>query len=141
MASKQQLNSMFGMCVTDIVNMKIEFVNNKWVEHNITDNDIQKELNERLEKKYKNFLSYAYNRYELWYMIKKISEKEDNIIYYDTDSIKLENAKKYAYLFEDRNNEIILENEKVAKDRGLKEDCFYAYTKKGTKKGSRNMGK
>lgn len=141
MASKQQLNSMFGMCVTDIVNMIIEFVNNEWVEHDITDNDIQKELNERHEKKYKNFLSYAwgvwttaYNRFELWHMIKKISEKEDNIMYYDTDSIKLENAKKYAYLFEERNNEIILENEKVTKDRGLKEDCFYAYTKKGTKK-------
>ena len=67
-------------------------------------------------------------------MIKKISEKEDIIIYYDTDSIKLENAKKYAYLFEERNNEIILENEKVTKDRELKEDCFYAYTKKGVKK-------
>lgn len=141
MASKQQLNSMFGMCVTDIVNKNIIFEENEWKEDEINDADIEKEITERTEKKYKNFLSYswgvwctAYNRCELWYMIDLLTQKEDTVIYYDTDSIKLKDAGKYSKFFEQRNKEIIKENEKAAEERGLKKDCFYAYTKKGTKK-------
>lgn len=138
MFSKQQLNSMFGMCVTDPVNADIVWVENKWKEKPITNDTIQERLEYLRSRPYENFLSYswgiyctAYNREELWDMILAINEND--VVYYDTDSVKFLNPKKYAHLFEERNKKIIAENKKACTFHGFPKDCFIKTKPSGKK--------
>lgn len=121
---KQFLNSLYGMQVMDPVQPKISFNNNEWSARANTDEDIKTTLEELHEKKYKNYLSYfhgccvtAWARLDLWTMIDRIVKAggSDDIIYYDTDSLKIKNYKKYVNLFEERNKEIINENKEASK--------------------------
>lgn len=121
---KQFLNSLYGMQVMDPVQPKISFNNNEWSARANTDDDIKATLEELHEKKYKNYLSYfhgccvtAWARLDLWTMIDRIVKDggSNDIIYYDTDSLKIKNYKKYVNLFEERNKEIIKENKEASK--------------------------
>lgn len=87
--SKQFLNSIFGMMVTDIVQENISFDGRRWTTELM---DIETELEKLRNKPYKNFLAYqhgifitAYARYNLMSVVNKIG---NDVIYCDTDSIK-----------------------------------------------------
>lgn len=89
MQSKQFINALYGMKVTDIVNESWEFINYKWVQEH---QDIDKVLDELRNKPYKNYLSYqhgvwvtAYARRALWDIILQIDKE---VVYVDTDSVK-----------------------------------------------------
>lgn len=101
--SKQMLNSIYGMCVTDIIRAEIEYnyTDNSWCD------EIQKifslqEQEEQLQKEnesQKRFLFYpwgiyvtAYARRALW---SGILEFKDDYIYSDTDSIYVYNNGKH----------------------------------------------
>lgn len=119
------------MQVMDPVQPKIKFNNNEWSAEPNTDLDIIETLEDLHNKKYKNYLSYfhgccvtAWARLDLWTMIIRIRNMggSDSIIYYDTDSLKLKNYKKYLHLFEERNKEIIEANKKVSKHHKISND-------------------
>jgi DNA polymerase elongation subunit (family B) len=109
MQSKQYINSMFGMCVTAIVQADVELYGDEWLVKNLTREVVEHRL-EKLrsfnprEKRY--FLSYswgcwitAYARRNLW----KCIEKHDReVIYCDTDSIFVRGRCDYEWY----NNEI-----------------------------------
>lgn len=95
MQSKQYINSLFGMCVTALIQSDIEYDNaGEWEIKKISEEEVEKRL-EKLrfpnprEKKY--FLSYswgvyvtAYARRNLWECMESC---DDKVIYCDTDSI------------------------------------------------------
>lgn len=106
--SKQYINSMFGMCVTAIVQADVELVNDNWIVKQLTKEVVEHRL-EKLrsfnprEKRY--FLSYswgcwvtAYARRNLW----KCIEKNDiDVIYCDTDSIFVRGRKDFTWYNEE----------------------------------------
>ena len=86
--SKENVNSIFGMMVTDIVRDEYKYENDEWT---LSDVDIDKTLQSYNTSK-KRFLFYlwgvyvtAYNRMNLW---SGIIEFGEDYIYSDTDSIK-----------------------------------------------------
>lgn len=122
--SKGMLNSVYGMCVTDIVKDTTSFDENWYTEKA----DIDEKIKEYNENK-KRFLFYpwgvfvtAYARYNLWNGILNIG---DDYIYSDTDSIKFLHYEKHK-------NYINWYNKRVTEK--LKIMCnFYAIDFKKTK--------
>jgi hypothetical protein len=92
--SKGMLNSVYGMCVTDIVRDEITYTD----EWGSTGANIDEQI-ETYNKSYNRFLYYpwgvwvtAYSRRNLWLGIKNIA---DDYVYSDTDSIKFLNYEKH----------------------------------------------
>lgn len=114
--SKQHINGLYGMCVTNIVNDEIKFLDDEWTTEKT---DIEQAL-----KKYRfnsnSFLLYqwgvwvtSYARHFLRDTILKIEENKrktdfkSDFIYCDTDSIKLTNYKRHKHIFDEYNKQNI----------------------------------
>ena len=134
MQSKQYINSMFGMCVTAIVQADVELVDGEWHTKQLTKEVVEhrleklKSFNPR-EKRY--FLSYswgcwvtAYARRNLW---KCIEANDIDVIYCDTDSIFVRGECDFEWY----NNEITEKLYKACKETGLD----YSKTRPKTVKG------
>lgn len=95
--SKGMLNSVYGMCVTDIVRDEILY-NEGWELNRFSDDDVIEQIQKYNDSK-NRFLYYpwgvwvtAYARKNLWEGILNIGE---DYVYSDTDSIKLLNYEKH----------------------------------------------
>lgn len=100
--SKGMLNSVYGMCVTDIVRDEYQY-ENEW---NIVPANVEEQIKKYNEDK-KRFLYYpwgvwvtAYARRNLWEGIFSI---DDDYIYSDTDSIKFVNLEAHKEFIENYN--------------------------------------
>ena len=107
MLSKENLNSLYGMCVTDICREEIKFDNGEWMTQAA---DPEKAINDYNNSKTR-FVSYlwgiactAYARRNLW---RAILECKNDYIYSDTDSIKLLNYESHRSFFERYNQEVV----------------------------------
>ena len=137
MASKELLNSCYGMCVTNPCRDVIEFsLENEeyWTGESC---DIIETL-DKYNKSKSRFLFYAWgvwvtakNRYNLW---RGILECGVDYIYSDTDSIKCTNYDKHATYFENYNNEIINKIKASAKHYKFKLERYIPKTIKGVEK-------
>lgn len=100
--SKEDINSMFGMCVTDICRNEIIY-DNGW---NKFEPDKEKSISS-YNKSVKRFLSYAWGVWVTAYaranLFTGIIECGDDYIYSDTDSIKILNADKHKEYFDKYN--------------------------------------
>ena len=112
--SKGMLNSVYGMCVTDIVRDEILY-NEGWELNKFTNEDMIEQIQKYNDSK-NRFLYYpwgvwvtAYARKNLWEGILNIGE---DYIYSDTDSIKLLNYKKHIPFIKWYNTEL---NKKLKK--------------------------
>lgn len=106
LAAKQQLNSLYGMMVTDIVPSDYDYTEKGWEKASPT---VQSALDDLHKKPYKNFTAYqhgvwitAYARRNLWKIIVQMS---DDVVYVDTDSVKY--VGEHEEIFEKYNEEII----------------------------------
>ena len=97
LVSKGMLNSVYGMCVTDIVRNTIEYTDS-WHITPFTEDDIIEQV-EKYNSSRNRFLYYpwgvwvtAYARRNLWTGILNIG---DDYVYSDTDSIKMLNYEKH----------------------------------------------
>ena len=121
MQSKQFLNSLFGMMVTDILMADIKFKDNTWLEvEDLTADQITDKLQEIHKKWYKNDLAYqwgiwvtAYARRELLEAVLYVGDDE---CYHDTDSVKMLHYWKYFDYFRMKDAEM---------DEKLKAMCDY----------------
>lgn len=135
MQSKQFINSLYGMCVTDIVPLEVEF-NGEWKKQVVDENRIEECIEELHKKSYKNFNAYttgiwvtAWGRYELWNAILQIPEKD--VVYFDTDSVK--NLNDYSQVFEKLNEIVSHETICALRYHGIDENEFIKYTPQGKK--------
>lgn len=119
LVSKENLNSCYGMTVTDICRDEIKYLSNSWTSEkpNIT------EMVEKYNNSVKRFLYYpwgvwvtAYARSNLWLAI---LEFKDDYIYSDTDSVKVVNAEKHMDFIARYNRSVVRKLEKAMKYHGI----------------------
>lgn len=91
MKSKNKLNSIYGMTVTNILNTEIEYHDGEYTEKKMTENEMQ----EALDKYYKNhrsFLNYSWGVFVTAYARRELEDGLNiaglDTIYCDTDSVK-----------------------------------------------------
>lgn len=106
--SKERINSMFGMCVTDICRDKIIYNSDDWIEEKP---DVEQAVLKNNSSK-RRFLYYpwgvwvtAYARKNLWSAILNLGK---DYIYCDTDSVKYINEEEHKDYFE-QYNEIVID--------------------------------
>ena len=107
MRSKNQINSLYGMCVTNPCRDEILYEDDEWGE---VAPDVKKTL-EKYNTSKSRFLFYAwgiwctaYARNNLW---KAIYNLKNDYIYSDTDSVKIFNIDEHKEFFEEYNKDII----------------------------------
>lgn len=135
--AKQFINGLYGMCVTNIVNDEITFINGDWSKNSV---DISTALN-KYKCNYNSFLLYqwgvwvtSYARHFLRETIAKIEDNSkyiDDFIYCDTDSIKITNYPRHKKIIDDYNNENIKQLQEALKFHGINENKIFQKTKKG----------
>lgn len=134
MRSKGMLNSMYGMCVTNIIHEENSYVGDEWEQG-------KPNLNKEIVK-YNNsktrFLFYpwgvfvtAYARRNLW---TGIISAGDDYCYSDTDSIKMENGQNHLSYIEQYNKVVKSKIEHVCDEYDLDVDDFAPFTIKGKQK-------
>lgn len=141
MHSKEMLNSLYGMCVTDIVRENINYSCGKWSK---TEPDIDDKL-----KEYNNdrtrFLFYAwgvfctaYARHNLFDGIKELIDKDNifgcDFIYSDTDSIKGVNYDRHKHYFDEYNKKCEIKLKKMCDYHKLDYAVLYPQNKNGKTK-------
>lgn len=104
---KSLLNSIYGMCVTDIIQNDVIYENDEWGAK-IKSSEEKVKAIEKYNNSKKRFLYYcwgvwitAYARRNLWQIILSL---KDDYVYSDTDSVKFLNRKKHTVLFNEYNN-------------------------------------
>lgn len=107
--SKEQLNSTYGMTVTDILRDEIVFKNG-WDESNNIKIDPEKGL-EKYNTNKDRFLFYVWGIFITAYARRNLAtailEAGADYQYSDTDSVKLSNAEKHNKYFEEYNKQIV----------------------------------
>ena len=108
--SKEDLNSSYGMSVTDIIRDNITVINNEWNKRELTKDEIEKKIREYNEDE-SRFLFYpwgvfitAFARRNLWYTILNVG---DDYVYSDTDSLVLLYPQKHISFIKQYNNQVI----------------------------------
>ena len=131
---KEMLNSLYGMCVTDIVrdDWIYDLDKNEWA-----GSQVSKEGLEEYNNKRSRFLYYpwgvfitAYARRNLW---TGIFELKNDYIYSDTDSLKVLNYEKHKSYF-DNYNKWIVDKLQIIKEMSLCEGNYCPKTIKGEEK-------
>lgn len=104
---KGKFNALYGMCVTNNIKDKVDFINGVWSETPLTNEEIIEAL---LEERKKCFLEFSWGVWcTAWArknLLENVIKLDKDVIYCDTDSIKLT---KYANLkvIEDYNKTVI----------------------------------
>lgn len=138
--AKEFLNSLYGMCVTDIAKDKLEYdtISNIFTSSKLTQEEIQKTL-ERYDNSQSRFLSYvwgvwctAHARATLW--LNGILPLGVDYVYTDTDSVKFLNYEKYKNHFNECNKKVIEELKETSEYYKLPIELFIPTTIKGDKK-------
>lgn len=105
--SKERINSMYGMCVTDICRDKIIYSPTDWTAETPSFSEAISKNN----KSVKRFLYYpwgvwvtAYARFNLFTAIVELGE---DYVYCDTDSVKFINPEKHKKYFKEYNEAVV----------------------------------
>ena len=133
MQSKQYINSMYGMMVTNLITDQVLY-NGDWDVHNLTADEASEKL-EKINADYKTFVSQswgvfvtAYARHNLWNLILQIDK---DVVYCDTDSIKYRN--NHDAEFDKYNKEIIIKLQQALEYHGLDRKLLSPADSKGKK--------
>lgn len=132
--SKENLNSCYGMCVTDIARDNIVYQNNEWQTEAIDFEECFTKYNNDTAR----FLYYlwgiyitAYNRYNLWKGILELGYDE---VYCDTDSLKFLNLEDHLEWFNSYNDTMIKKIENCLDYYGIEHALAFPKTIKGVVK-------
>lgn len=131
--SKQFINSLYGMTVTNNIRAEVDFLDEfcDWTENELTEEQIR----EKLTKEHP-FLHYsvgvwvtAYARRELYKMITAIG---NDCVYCDTDSVKIINSDVWENTINNYNRDLYAKIDYVCKLRGLPKEQFFPTAPDGT---------
>lgn len=132
MHSKQLINSMFGMCVTDIIMNDVLYDNHEWSE---VDNSKSIEQIEKYNTQSRRFLFYPWGIYITAYarrnLCSAIIEWGSDYIYSDTDSVKGINQANHTLYIEEYNKNILRKNELAMIHHGFETSRTYPKDIKG----------
>lgn len=148
--AKALLNSLYGMCVTDIVHDDYVYTpDNKEMWECVKNTDIKNSL-AKYRDTHTSFLLYqtgvyitAYARRDLIETIAEICERAtdtingkpfDDIVYYDTDSIKILNGERYKDIFDNFNKRNKIRMKRAADYHKFKWDMFEPTDPSGEKR-------
>lgn len=130
MRSKEDINSLYGMCVTDIVRELIEY-NDEW----LSEKPIIQEALKKYNNKYDRTLFYPWGvwvtAYARYYLFEAIYNVRRDYCYSDTDSIKLTNKERYSKYFYKANDSMERRIRKICKFYNLDKKRFSPKTSKG----------
>ena len=140
MKSKQKLNSSYGCAVTNQLKNNYKFnIDDKekmWKMGEFTEEFIESAI-DKMKQSYSTLFIYsigvwitAYARQGLW---KLVSQIDKDSVYYDTDSDKIRNYKKYLPIIEQINKENLQAIEKVCEYYDIPIDRFTPTDIKGKK--------
>lgn len=137
MLAKENLNSCYGMIVTDICREEHNYINNEWEDNDdINYNDDIANYNDDMWR----VLFYpwgvfvtAYARRNLWLGIHEFGRTND-YIYSDTDSIKCLNPSKHIDFIKHYNKLVLTKLKRAAKHHNLSIEEFKPRTQKGVEK-------
>jgi len=131
--SKEQLNSAYGMIVTDPCREIFEY-DDEWSSH---PSDIEESIKEYNTSK-NRFLYYPWGIYVTAYARRRLFQAIYTIgtdyIYSDTDSIKFRNIEKWKWYFEKVNKEIVDKLDKAMEHHKLSTDLTCPINSKGIPK-------
>lgn len=138
MRSKANLNSIFGMALTNIINGEIELDDSgEWTEEKLNDEKIG-ELIEKYNDGKGRFLYYPWGTFVTAYgrrnIIQAIFEGGKDYIYTDTDSIKMFNYEKHKAWFDRYNSNITKKIDSCLNYYGLDPERSRPKDKKGKKR-------
>lgn len=109
MLSKEMINSVYGMCVTNPLRDEYLFMEDKWTTHQQNEEE-SADLLYKYNKSRNRFLFYPWGVFVTAYarrnLFTGILEFKNDYIYSDTDSIKVLNAEKHKEYFERYNSEV-----------------------------------
>lgn len=105
--SKEMVNSMYGMTVTDICRDEISYTDNIWSNN-------KPDIEEAIKKNNKSVKRFLYYPWGVWVtayarrnLFTAIMELQDDYIYSDTDSVKFINYEAHKKYFEKYNAEVL----------------------------------
>lgn len=105
--SKELLNSVYGMCVTNTIKSNVIYDNDEWGESELNLYDSVKKYNDDKTR----FLFYVWGIYITAYARNRLYEAiiacGRDYVYSDTDSVKLMNNESHKNFFEKANNEYL----------------------------------
>ncbi len=139
--SKMKINSLYGMSVTSPMRLKWVYDYDGEDVTWTTECKTEQELLDDANKSRTNFLAYqwgvwvtAYARYDLLRTVKRISDEADcydedgrpfdDVVYCDTDSIKILNGAKHKHIFDEFNAEVESAMKNAMKVLTLDEDVY-----------------
>lgn len=100
--SKQYINSVYGMMIMKLLQSDVYLINDKWKLEDLNDEKINEKLEELRKKSYKNYLCYSHGVYITAFARKNLAECllaiDEDVIYFDTDSIKYINEHEDIFL-------------------------------------------
>lgn len=138
MQSKQFVNGVFGMSVTKIVQDSIIFNNSdsSWSVEVKQGEELTKELIKHKKHISKNFLSFSFGVFVTAYSRKMLmdivlSMPFEDVVYYDTDSLKFLNYKKNIHVIEKKNEENLLLLKNIFNIKKIDKKLFSALDYKG----------
>ena len=113
MKSKQMLNSLYGACCFNVVKAGATYANGEWTTPDMSNRKYMEDKIKEIHNAYTHLFTYswgvwctAYARERLYNGLITASHETDmDTIYYDTDSDKLKNYKKYLPLIESLNKQ------------------------------------
>lgn len=130
---KAMLNAIYGMFVTDIHRTNFEYVDGEW---RAIESDVYEELRKYNEDD-RRTISYlygvwcsAYSRRNLWNGLYNVGRRGD-VIYMDTDSMKIVNKAKHLEYFEEYNRTITMKLCRTCDRYGLDRALLRPKDKKG----------
>ena len=106
--AKAFLNGLYGMMVTNDINDEYSFVNGQWVCTPLTKPEIVKQLEDKAKTDQQFLYQWgvwvtAYARRNLWTMIEEIG---DDLVYTDTDSLKMVHSERHLQAIDAYNEDI-----------------------------------
>lgn len=129
--SKELLNSVYGMCVTNTIKGNVIYKNDAWTQGALNLYESVKKYNDDKSR----FLFYAWGVYITSYardrLYNAIIECGRDYVYSDTDSVKILNGKKHEAYFNRVNNEYIERARITLKHYDLSESFLFPKNSKG----------